>query len=81
MMTCRQSAPEILTRNKMFRQREGSKGYFKSRDSHIRKSVCTDQTPIPWAQYGTEILGLEGRIIKRVLGQIKKSLSLQGLVP
>lgn len=35
----------------MFQQKEGSKGYFKSRDSHVRKLVCTDQTLIPWAPF------------------------------
>lgn len=63
-MTSRQTAPEILTKNKIFRQAENSKGLFKSRDYYIKRLV--------WARFGAEIPVLQEGMIKGRLGQMEK---------
>ena len=60
-MTSRQTAPEILTKNKIFRQTENSKGRFKNRDNYVRRLV--------WTQFRPEIPVLQGEMIKGRLGK------------
>ena len=60
-MTSRQTAPEILTKNKIFRQTENSKGRFKNRDNYVRRLV--------WTQFRPEIPVLQGEMITGRLGK------------